>query len=83
MNWGKRIDNIFKRTEKLIGKHEKISRLHTFLNYCHILIQKFIIITKRYFVLEIDVNIEGLELWTLLVLLCRVKKYIARQNIYE
>jgi len=71
--FGARVACIFERTAKLEEIQEKTSRLHTFLNYCHKLIQGFVIIARRRFDLETNLSTENLEKWCLLVLLRNLK----------
>ncbi len=71
--FGARVACIFERTAKLEEIQEKTSRLHTFLNYCHKLIQGFVIIARRRSDLETNLSTETLEKWCLLVLLRNLK----------
>jgi hypothetical protein len=83
--FGARVACIFERTARLEETQEKISRLHTFLTYCHKLIQGFVIIAKQTkFTLETNLNTETLELWTMLVLLRNFKNTtVLGLKVYE
>jgi hypothetical protein len=83
--FGARVACIFERAAKLEETQEKTSRLHTFLTYCHKLIQGFVIIARQTrFTLETNLNTEALELWCLLVLLRNLKKTtVSGLRVYE
>jgi hypothetical protein len=83
--FGARVACIFERTARLEETQEKTSRLHTFLTYCHKLIQGFVIIARQTkFTLETNLNTENLELWTMLVLLRNFKNTtVLGLKVYE
>jgi len=83
-DFGTRVAYIFERTAALEEKQEKVSRLHTFLKFCHKLTQGFVILAKSRFELDTNLNTEMLENWCLLILLRRLRQTsIAGLSIFD
>jgi hypothetical protein len=74
----------FKRCAKLEEKHERISRVQTFLSHCFKLTQGFVIIEKRRTILETNLHTDRFSLWILIVFLRTIKvTRIHEPNIYN
>jgi len=82
--YGEKVSYIFERCAKLEEKHERISRIKTFLLQCHKLAQGLVIIEKRCFVLETNLSTERFTLWILIVFLRTIKIVrLSEPNIYD
>jgi len=79
-DFGKKVAYIFERSAKLEEKHERIWQIQTFLQYCHKLIQGFMLIEQHNNYIESTLTADHFELWILITLLRTIR--INEPNTY-